>query len=50
MRMAIYGIGNWLPVVVNLVMFLIFTQFDLEKKLPAMREEVARRHAQQDAQ
>lgn len=50
MRMAIYGIGNWLPVVVNLVMFLVFTQFDLEKKLPAMREEVARRHAQQDAQ
>ena len=50
MRMAIYGIGNWLPVAINLIMFLVFTQFDLEKKLPAMREEVVRRHAQQDDQ
>ncbi len=43
MRMAIYGFSNYLPVVINLVMFFIFRGFDLEKKLPDMRKEVARR-------
>ena len=45
MRMSIYGFSNWLPVVINLLMFFIFLQFDLEKKLPKMREEVAARRA-----
>lgn len=45
MRYSIYGFSNYLPVVINLIMFLIFTRFDLEKKLPAMREEVAARKA-----
>lgn len=45
MRYAIYGFSNYLPLIVNLVMFLIFTRFDLEKKLPQMREEVAARKA-----
>lgn len=45
MRIAIYGFSNYLPVVINLVMFFIFRKFDLEKKLPGMREEVAARKA-----
>lgn len=43
MRYSIYGFSNYLPVVINLLMFFIFTGFDLEKKLPAMRREVAER-------
>ncbi len=43
MRWAIYGFGNYLPLVINVIMFLVFTKFDIEEKLPAMREEVARR-------
>lgn len=42
---SIYGFSNYLPVVINLVMFLIFRKFDLEEKLPEMREEVAARKA-----
>ncbi len=45
MRYSIYGFANYLPIVINLVMFLIFTRFDLEEKLPKMREEVAARKA-----
>ena len=46
MRASIYGFSNYLPVIINLIMFAIFTRFDLEKKLPAMREEIqARREA-----
>lgn len=45
MRYAIYGFSNYLPLIINVVMFLIFTRFDLEKKLPQMREEVAARRA-----
>ena len=45
MRYSIYGFSNYLPVVINLLMFVIFTRFDLEKKLPAMRQEVAERKA-----
>ena len=43
MRYSIYGFSNYLPLIVNLVMFFIFTRFDLEAKLPKMREEVAAR-------
>lgn len=45
MRISIYGFSNYLPVVINLLMFFIFRKFDLEKKLPGMREEVAARKA-----
>ena len=45
MRYSIYGFSNYLPVVINLLMFFIFTRFDLEKKLPTMRQEVAERRA-----
>ena len=46
MRYAIYAFSNYLPIVLNVGMFLIFRGFDLEEKLPAMRAEVAKRHAQ----
>lgn len=45
MRYSIYGFSNYLPVVINLIMFVIFLKFDLEKKLPKMREEIAARKA-----
>lgn len=45
MRYAIYALNNYVPLIINLVMFVIFLQFDLEKKLPAMRAEVAERRA-----
>lgn len=45
MRYSIYGFSNYLPVVINLLLFFIFSRFDLEKKLPAMREEIAARKA-----
>lgn len=48
MRYSIYGFSNYLPVVINLLMFFIFTKFDLEKKLPAMREEVAARRTKNE--
>lgn len=47
MRMSIYGFSNYLPVVINLLMFFIFRGFDLEQKLPQMREEIAARRAKQ---
>lgn len=46
MRWAIYGFSNYLPIVINVLMYFIFRGFDLEKKLPAMREEISRRRAQ----
>ena len=49
MRISIYGFSNYLPVVINLLMFFIFRKFDLEKKLPAMREEVAARKAAKES-
>ncbi len=45
MRYSIYAFSNYLPIVINLVMFFIFTRFDLEQKLPQMRQEVAERKA-----
>lgn len=43
MRYAIYAFSNYLPLVLNLVMFFIFRKFDIEQKLPKMREEIAKR-------
>ena len=50
MRMSIYGFSNYLPVVINLLMFFIFRGFDLEAKLPALREEIAARRAGKKAE
>lgn len=43
MKWSIYAISNYMPLITNLVMFVIFTGFDLEKKLPDMKKEVAER-------
>ncbi|HIU76714.1 MAG TPA: MFS transporter [Candidatus Pelethocola excrementipullorum] len=46
MKYAIYGFSNYFPMIINLVMFFIFLKFDLEEKLPKMREEIAARKAE----
>lgn len=43
MRYSIYAFSNILPIVLNLMMFVIFRGFDLEEKLPKMKEEVEQR-------
>ncbi len=45
MKWSIYTVSNYLPLITNLVMFLIFTRFDLEKRLPQMRREVEARRS-----
>lgn len=45
MTWSIYAFSNFMPVVINLLMFFLFRGFDLEAKLPKMREEVAARKA-----
>ena len=50
MRMSIYGFSNYLPLVINLVMFFVFRGFDLEQKLPQLRAEVAARRAGKQAE
>lgn len=45
MTWSIYAFSNFMPLIINLVMFFIFRGFDLEEKLPKMREEVAARKA-----
>lgn len=42
-KLAIYGFSFVIPLISFVVMFVLVSQFDLEKKLPEMREEVARR-------
>ena len=45
-RMAIYGFAIVVPLVFFIIMFIAVSRFDLEKTLPAMREEVAKRKAE----
>ena len=50
MRWSIYGFSNYLPLVINLRMYVIFRGFDLEQKLPQMRAEVEARKAGKSAE
>lgn len=50
MRWSIYGFSNYLPVVINLVMFFIFRGFDLEQKLPQIRADIEARKAGKQAE
>ena len=50
MRWSIYGFSNYLPLVINILMFFIFRGFDLEQKLPQLRAEVEARKAQKQAE
>lgn len=45
-KYAIYGFSIILPLVMFVIMFILVSRFDLEKKLPAMKEEVAKRKAE----
>ena len=45
MTWSIYAFSNFMPVIINLLMFFLFRGFDLEEKLPQMRQEVAARRA-----
>lgn len=45
-KMAIYGFSIIIPLVFFIIMFVLVSRFNLERDLPAMREEVARRKAQ----
>lgn len=42
-KMAIYGFSFIIPLIMFIAMFVMVSMFNLEKKLPEMREEVARR-------
>lgn len=43
MRYAIYGFSNYLPLVINIIMFLVFMKFDLEERLPGIQKELEKR-------
>ena len=45
-RQAVFSFGIYIPLIIFIVMFVISMCFDLEAKLPAMREEMAKRKAQ----
>lgn len=45
-KQAIYAIGIYIPLILFVVMFIMTLKFDLEEKLPAMREEMAKRKAE----
>ena len=49
-RIHNYAFSNYFPVVINLIMFLIFRGFDLEKKLPQIRAEIEARRAGQQTE
>ena len=49
MRYAIYAFSNYLPLIINLGLFVLFRFFDLEDKLPAIHEELARRRSEKQA-
>lgn len=42
-RQAIYTFGIYIPLMLFIVMFILLLKFDLEAKLPAMKEEIAAR-------
>lgn len=45
MKYGIYAYANYFPLVINLGLYLMFRKFDLDEKLPAIQEELARRRA-----
>jgi GPH family glycoside/pentoside/hexuronide:cation symporter len=44
-RQAVYTFGIYIPLLLFVVMFILTLYFDLEAKLPSMREEIAKRKA-----
>ena len=50
MRYAIYAFSNYLPLIINLLMYFIFRKFDLDEKLPEIQKELARRREEKARQ
>ena len=50
MRYAIYAFSNYLPLIINLILFFLFKSFDLEEKLPTIRKELARRQLEKETE
>lgn len=50
MRYAIYAFSNYLPLIINLLMYFIFRKFDLDEKLPEIQKELARRRTEKAKQ
>lgn len=48
-KMAIYGFSFVFPLITFIIMFVLVSKFDLEKRLPEMREEIAKRKAAKNA-
>lgn len=46
-KMAIYGFSIVIPLVTLIVMFILLSRFDLEARLPKMREEMEERRKAQ---
>ena len=46
MRYAIYAFSNYLPVIINLILFFMFRYFDLEEKMPMIHKELAKRRGE----
>lgn len=44
-RQAVFTFGIYIPLLLFVVMFILTLRFDLEAKLPSMREEIAKRKA-----
>ena len=42
-KMAIYGFSFIIPLITFVVMLVLVSRFDLEKKLPELKAEIARR-------
>lgn len=45
MKAGIYAFSNYVPIVINVVMFVIFLKFDIEKKMPQIKKEMEERRA-----
>ncbi|RRD94033.1 MFS transporter [Clostridiales bacterium COT073_COT-073] len=48
-KQAIFSFSIYIPAAMFAAMFIISMKFDLEKKLPQLREEIAKRKVQQEA-
>ena len=48
-KQAIFSFSIYIPAAMFAVMFIISMKFDLEKRLPQMREEIVKRKAQKEA-
>lgn len=49
-KQAVFTFGIYIPLILFIIMYAITLMFDLEAKLPAMREEIEARKAQNQAQ